>query len=92
MTMKAYSITYDLKAPDRDYKGLYEAIKGSGQWWHYLESTWLVVTNSTSKQIWDQLSPYIDRNDNILIIEIKNNAYGLLPKDAWDWIAKNVPR
>jgi hypothetical protein len=42
--MTIYSINYDLKKPGRDYEGLYTAIKGCGDWWHYLESTWLVDT------------------------------------------------
>lgn len=89
--MKAYSITYDLKSPGRDYNNLYEAIKSSGKWWHYLESTWIVTTNETSQQIWDRLAKNIDNNDRLLIIEVKNNCYGWLPKDAWDWIRQNVP-
>ena len=89
--MKAYSITYDLKAPGRDYKNLYEAIKASGKWSHYLESTWLVVSNETSQQIWNRIAPTIDKNDFVLIIEVRRNSYGWLPKDAWDWINTNVP-
>jgi hypothetical protein len=43
-----FSINYDLKKPDRDYAGLYEAIKSCGEWWHYLGSTWLVDTRACS--------------------------------------------
>lgn len=89
--MKAYSITYDLKAPGRNYESLYEAIKQTGQWWHYLESTWLVATDKTSQQIWDSLAPSIDKNDSLLIIEIRKDRYGLLPAKAWEWIDENVP-
>ena len=89
--MKAYSITYDLKAPGRDYENLYEAIKKTGKWWHYLESTWLVITDKTSQQIWDSLAPTIDKNDLLLIIEIRKNRHGWLPEKAWEWIDKNVP-
>jgi hypothetical protein len=89
--MKAYSITYDLKAPGRDYEKLYEAIKASGKWSHYLESTWLVVSNETSQQLWNRLAPTIDKNDFVLIIEVRRNSFGWLPKDAWEWINTNVP-
>jgi len=27
----------------------------------------------------------------LLIIEVRDNVQGWLPKDAWDWIHKNVP-
>jgi len=89
--MTAYSITYDLKTPGRDYNGLYEAIKASGKWWHYLDSTWIVITNETSQQIWERLEKSVDKNDFVLIIEVKRNSFGWLPKDAWDWINTNVP-
>jgi len=89
--MKAYSINYDLKAPGRDYNKLYEAIKASGKWWHYLESTWLVVSNESSQQVWDRIAQSIDENDSVLIIEVRKNKSGWLPQDAWDWINKNVP-
>lgn len=89
--MKAYSINYDLKAPGRNYEKLYEAIKASGKWWHYLESTWLVVSNETSQQIWNRIAPTIDKNDFVLVIEVRRDSFGWLPKDAWDWINTNIP-
>ena len=90
--MKVYSITYDLSKPGRDYSGLYDAIKSFGAWWHYLESTWLVSTSHTPSQIWERIGKHIDSNDSVLIIEIKNNKSGWLPKDAWDWINTKLPR
>lgn len=89
--MKVYSITYDLSAPNRNYDGLHEAIKKCGMWWHYLESTWLVKTTSTPSEIFNKLSSEIDKNDSLLIIEVRNNKNGWLPQKAWDWINNNVP-
>jgi hypothetical protein len=88
---RAFAINYDLKAPGRDYTGLYEEIKKSGQWWHYLESTWLVATSETPTQIWNRCAKHIDKNDYLLIIEVRNYVQGWLPQDAWDWINQNVP-
>ena len=89
--MTAFSINYDLKAPSRNYDGLYEAIKASGKWWHYLDSTWIVITNENAEQIWSRLAQQIDKNDFLLIIEVRGNVQGWLPKDAWEWIQANVP-
>ncbi|MCL4874202.1 hypothetical protein KJ039_08980 [bacterium] len=88
---KAYAINYDLKAPGRNYDALYDEIKKTGRWWHYLESTWLVSTTETAEQIWNRIGKHIDKNDYMLIIEVRNNTQGWLPKDAWDWINANVP-
>jgi len=89
---KAYAINYDLSAPNRDYAGLYEAIKSYSGWWHYLESTWLIATESTPSQIWEKFRPHIDKNDSLLIIEVRDNTSGWLQKEAWEWIHKNVPK
>lgn len=92
VALRAYSISYDLRKPGRDYSGLYQAIKKSPRWWHYLESTWIVQTTETPNQIWDRLSSHIDAGDFLLIIEVRNNAQGWLPKEAWDWINSYVPQ
>ena len=89
--MTAFSINYDLKKPGRDYSGLYAEIKRSGKWWHYLDSTWIVITAETAKQIWNRLEKHVDKNDSMLIIEVRDNVQGWLPEDAWKWIHANVP-
>lgn len=88
---KAYSINYDLKAPGGNYSGLYEVIKKFGIWWHYMESTWLISTDETAQGVWERISPHIDQNDNVLIVEVPRNYSGWLPQKAWDWINQNVP-
>lgn len=81
-----YAVNYDLKKPGRDYSGLYSAIKSSGSWWHYLDSTWLVDTQLSADGIWELLSPHVDRNDSVLVIGVTKDYSGWLPRDAWDWI------
>lgn len=81
-----YSITYDLKKPGQDYDGLYESIKSLGDWWHYLESTWLVDTQLSADYIYKRLEPNIDKNDRLLIVNFGADYQGRLVKDAWDWI------
>lgn len=89
--MRAYAINYDLKAPGRNYEGLYAAIKELGTWWHYLESMWIVKTSLEVNGVWERLARHLDENDRLLVIEVRCNAQGWLPKEAWDWIHKNVP-
>ncbi|MGC9966485.1 MAG: hypothetical protein ABSE08_13865 [Syntrophobacteraceae bacterium] len=33
---------------------------------------------------------HIDKNDYALVIEVRGNSQGWLPKDAWEWIQKNI--
>lgn len=89
--MKVYLVTYDLKKFGKDYTGLYTALKSSYNWWHQLDSTWLVATNESLVQVWNRIAPHLDLNDIALVIEVKRNYQGWLPKDAWDWINAYVP-
>lgn len=89
----AYLISYDLNKPGQNYDGLYQAIKGAstGVWWHYLDSTWIIKSNSFSADdVFEKLSPYLDKNDRCIVVEIKNNKQGWLTKDAWAYLEENV--
>jgi hypothetical protein len=79
-------ITYDLRAPGRDYTTLHAAIKSAGTWWHHLESTWIIETTASPKQWYEFLAKHMDANDFILILQIQKNAWGILPKQAWEWL------
>lgn len=84
-----YLIIYELNNKSKNYSGLYDAIKNSGNsWWHYLENTWIVQSHNTPDSISTQLLPYIDKEqDFLLVIKIDaTNKQGWLPKEAWDWL------
>ena len=87
--MAVYMITYDLNKPGQNYDKLYEAIKkcsSNDTWMHYLDSTWFIKTNLSTKQVYEQLAPCLDKSDNILVMEVTNNYYGYLPNKAWDYL------
>ena len=87
-----YVVSYDLRKPGRDYTGLFEEIKRSRAWWHYLESTWLVSTNENANSIYTRLAPHLDENDSIIIIQAGTDRQGWLPKKAWEWIQQELAR
>jgi len=88
--MRALLVTYHLKQPIEDYKELYSALKEGGTWWHYLDSTWLIITDLSPRDLYEKLVSHIWQGDRMLIIEVKANYWGTLPKDAWEWIENNV--
>jgi hypothetical protein len=83
-------VSYDLKGPAGSYKPLFEFLQKQGPWWHYLKSTWLISTEKTPDQLNMELKPYMQKPDLILITRLGPPYQGWLPKDAWDWINKNV--
>ena len=86
---RAYLITYNLNYND-NYELLEKELKSYKKWWHYLDRTWIIISEETPKEIWDRIENKINKNNNLLIIEIKKNSEGWLPQKAWDWIKKNV--
>jgi hypothetical protein len=72
--MKTYMIGYDLNRPGQNYANLFEAIKKIGDWWHCLDSTWIVKSSSSAVQIRDYLQSHIDKSDELIIVELSGVA------------------
>lgn len=89
---KVYAVLYDLNGILRSYSSLYEELKKSPKWMHYLNSAWLIQTDETSDQLWSRIAIHIDKNDQILIIEVRGNYQGWMPKEAWEWIHECVEK
>ena len=68
--MKTYLVGYDLNKPGKDYKTLIEAIETYGTWWHHLDSTWIIKTDSTAAKIRDYLKQYVDSSDELLVVRL----------------------
>lgn len=86
-------IGYDLRKSGQDYAGLIDAIKALGSdWWHCLDSTWIVKTNKTTVSVRDTLSPHIDNNDRLLVVDITGDAAAWTGFDTEcsDWLKKNL--
>lgn len=69
-----------------------EAIKKlSGTWWHHLDSTWIVKSDSTAEVIRNTLSKHIDGNDELLVVLLQGEgAWVGFNKDGSDWLKKNL--
>lgn len=67
-------VAYDLNRPEADYPGLIDAIKKQGAWWHHLDSLWLVNTNLSPGEMRDVLKPFVDTNDELLVIDVTGRA------------------
>jgi len=85
-----YCVSYDLKGDAGDYTGLYDVLKSSKHWWHYLESTWLVAVTDSPEELRRKLAPHKRKGDRMLIIGVTGDSDGWLPEEAWDWIKRNV--
>jgi hypothetical protein len=73
--MSTYMIGYDLNRPGQNYQNLFDAIKAQSKlWWHHLDSTWIITSDKSAKEIRDALVPHIDRNDELLVAKLSGEA------------------
>ncbi|MEH6798951.1 MAG: hypothetical protein V7681_06585 [Halopseudomonas sabulinigri] len=88
--MAAYVVSYDLNKSGQDYKGLYKELENSPNWWHRLDSTWLIITNETADQLFNRIGQHIDKNDWCLVMPVSKPYSGWLTDDDWQWLRSNI--
>jgi len=71
--VKTYIITYDLKAPGRNYDALYRLL-GSWNAARIAESVWIAQLTATSSAVRDAMKAVTDPNDLIAVFELTPNA------------------
>lgn len=88
-----YMITYDLNKEGQKYEDVIQAIKdaSTGVWCSYWKSSYLIKSNYTSADdVCKVIEPYLDSNDRLIVIEVKNNKQGWLTKDEWKYINESI--
>jgi hypothetical protein len=68
--MNTFLVSYDLNSPGKDYSKLIDKIKSiSNIWWHHLDSCWVIRSEASVASIRDTLAPFIDKNDELLVMQ-----------------------
>lgn len=79
---RIYIILYDLKE-DSVVK---ERIKALGSWMNYFPKCWVIESSLSAHDIYDKIAVDYEK-ERFLIMELnKNNYWGVLPKEAWNWL------
>lgn len=69
--MTTYMIGYDLNKAGKNYDGLIAAIKEvANGYWHHLDSTWIIHSESSAIDIRDKLAAHLDSDDELLVCKI----------------------
>jgi hypothetical protein len=83
-------ITHALNNRLKDYAPFFNVIKTSGEWWHYFDTSWIVVTFYSPQQLAALLYPHMEKPDRLLVIKLQKDYQGWLDEEAWNWLnAKN---
>jgi hypothetical protein len=88
--MAVLLVTYDLNRPGQDYPELLKAIKGYA-YAKLSESSYAILTDKTPQAVYSQLLPFIDKNDNLYVINLKQPYGGQGLKEVNDWLSKYLP-
>lgn len=91
--MYSYIISYDLNSPGRNYTALYAAIKKLAKGWcHCLDSTWIVGSDLSAKDIVNRLGKVLDANDALFVSKLgPGAAWRGLSTERSEWLKKNLP-
>jgi hypothetical protein len=89
--MPTYIVSYDLRVPHQDYDKLIQYLKSRSHWWHYLGSTWVIVTDLTAVELRNGIKQHTDADDKVLIVKSAGGgAWSGFPVKASEWLKKNV--
>lgn len=88
--MSTFMVGYDLKKPDQDYRDPIDYLKSLGTWWHYLDSTWLVVSQMSAAELRDRLKTQTGPSDELLVINVTDDAWAStgFSTEANGWLLK----
>ncbi len=90
---KRYLITYDLNKEGQDYENVIAAIKSAsdGNWCTYWKSSFLIRSDlQTADDVSIKITPYLDSNDALIVMEVTPNYQGWLSKKKWDYIRNHI--
>ena len=93
--MALYQICYDLNR-QKDYPALYNAIKSVGSdWCRVVDSTWFVISNSSSASIRDSLRRAADWDDSLFVMKVTTPteaAWTGLSDEVSAWLKSRLER
>lgn len=74
--MRTLLVGYDLNKNGKDYEDVWAYLKDRhNNWWHHLDSTWIIRTDKTAVQVRDELKAIgLDSDDELLVAELTGVA------------------
>jgi hypothetical protein len=88
----AYVICFALHGPPSAYRDFFEELQECDAWMHYVQNAWIVLSRRPLMDLAKNLRGKIRTGDWLMVMPAKGPVDGWLPKEAWEWINKHVPR
>ena len=90
--MNTILVSYDLRAPGKDYTRLWSHLESYPGYVKPLESFWLLRTPSSAEQVRDSVMQHVDANDKLVVLNVTGDDaawYNLTPAQS-QWIKNNL--
>ncbi len=91
--MYTYLISYDLRAPGKNYSDLHNHLKSYYSWAKPLESFWLIrTTESKPAEVRNAIRKHMDTNDHVFVVDVtgQNAAWYGMSDKVTEWIKENL--
>jgi hypothetical protein len=80
-----------LKPPGKSDRELIVAIEKFSLSWHHLDSTWIVKTDWSARQVRDHLKPHLESTDELLVVELSGEgAWAGFNDEAVNWLSEHL--
>lgn len=89
--MAVHWVNYDLNKSGQDYTKLIDYLKSHQSWAKPLKSSFFVKTSMTAGQLRDGITPYIDSNDDVVVVTVtgQNWATHGISNEVTNWMKNN---
>ncbi|MFA6171023.1 MAG: CRISPR-associated protein Cas2 [Patescibacteria group bacterium] len=90
--MNTILISYDLRAPGKDYSSLWNYLESFKNWAKPLESVWLIRTTYNAERFRNDALNHIDWNDKIFVVDVTSrpSAWKNLTAEVVGWIGMTL--
>jgi hypothetical protein len=90
--MRTLIVGYDLNRAGQQYQAVWDYLRAQPNWWHNLDSTWVIRTELTARQVRDEIVRIgLDSNDELLVAELTGTAaWRGFTSTGSDWLADNL--
>lgn len=92
---QAYILVFDPTYPTPlDVRALCGALNRDffiKDWWHFLPSAFILISDYFPANLATQMKVLLPGRSHLILKADLQNASGMLPKEAWDWINQRVP-
>lgn len=90
--MAVHWVNYDLNKSGQDYTKLIDYLKSHQSWAKPLKSSFFVKTSLTASQLRDGITPYVDANDDVVVVTVTNQYWATkgISKEVTDWMKANI--